>query len=51
MLRWKCHLAHTDAAEVSQIRDERWSSVMVNIIRLLRIHLNNMFNHYLIHTF
>jgi len=27
--RWKCHLAHTDAAEVSQIRDERWSTVLV----------------------
>jgi len=27
--RWKCHLAHTDAEEVSQIRDERWTSVLV----------------------
>ena len=32
--RWKCHLAHTDAAEVSQIRDERWSTVLVNTIKL-----------------
>ena len=31
LLRWKCHLAHTDAAEVSQIRDERWSTVLVQL--------------------
>ena len=34
MFRWKCHLAHTDAEEVSQIRDERWTSVLVGTLLL-----------------